>query len=176
MAAFSSSYIPTTATAVTRSADVASITGDNFSRWYRQDEGTVFADIAVTQPSIGGNQFVFRFSDNSFNNAIAINIPGQTQLTTASGSVFDGSAISVASLIANTFSKIAGGYASNNLGISLNGATAIADTTATIATAMTRADIGSDHIGLNRVRAGTVRRLTYWPQRLPNSTLQNITL
>jgi hypothetical protein len=43
--AFATSYIPTTGAAVTRAADVASITGSNFSSWYRQDEGTVFAEF-----------------------------------------------------------------------------------------------------------------------------------
>jgi hypothetical protein len=38
--ALPTSYIPTTTAAVTRSADVASITGSAFSGWYRQDEGT----------------------------------------------------------------------------------------------------------------------------------------
>ena len=36
---FPTSYIPTTTAAVTRSADLASITGSAFSGWYRQDEG-----------------------------------------------------------------------------------------------------------------------------------------
>jgi hypothetical protein len=40
-------YIPTTTAAVTRNADVASITGSAFSGWYRQDEGTVFSAIGV---------------------------------------------------------------------------------------------------------------------------------
>jgi hypothetical protein len=38
--AFPTSYIPTTAATATRAADVASISGSNFSSWYRQDEGT----------------------------------------------------------------------------------------------------------------------------------------
>jgi hypothetical protein len=44
LGAFPTSYIPTTGAAATRAADVASISGSNFSSWYRQDEGTVFAD------------------------------------------------------------------------------------------------------------------------------------
>jgi hypothetical protein len=40
--AFPTSYIPTQASTRTRAADNASITGKNFSEWYRQDEGTVF--------------------------------------------------------------------------------------------------------------------------------------
>ena len=34
------SYIPTQASAVTRSSDVASMTGTNFTNWYNQNEGT----------------------------------------------------------------------------------------------------------------------------------------
>jgi hypothetical protein len=50
--AFPTSYIPTSGTTATRAADVASISGSNFSSWYRQDEGTVFADV-VDRLSIG---------------------------------------------------------------------------------------------------------------------------
>jgi hypothetical protein len=174
-AAFATSYISTTTATVTRAADVASITGAAFSSFYNQTEGTVFADIAVAQPVTGGNQFAFRTSDNGYNNAIAINIPGQAQLSTASGGTFDGSASSVASLVANVSAKIGAAYASNNLGLSLNGATAVTDTSATMPTTLNRADIGSDHAGLNRVKACTIKRLTYWPVRLSNTTLQQIT-
>jgi hypothetical protein len=173
--AFPTSYIPTTSATVTRAADVASITGSNFSSWYNQTEGTVFAECAVAQPVSGGNQFVFRTSDNTYSNAIAVNIPGGAQLSTASGGTFDGSASSVASLVANVSAKIGTAYATNNLGISLNGATAVTDTSAIMPTALNRVDIGSDHAGVNRVKAGTIKRLTYWPVRLGSNVLQTIT-
>ena len=175
--AFATSYIPTTTAAATRSADVASITGANFSSWYRQDEGTVFADVALAQPNSGGNQFVFRASDNGYNNSVAWNIQssGFASLATAAGGVFDGIASSVTALTPNLPAKFAAGYQANNLALSLSGATSVIDISATLPTALTRADIGSDHAGVNRVKAGTIRRLTYWPQRLSNSTLQTIT-
>jgi hypothetical protein len=177
MASFATSYIPTEGSTVTRAADVASISGSNFSSWYRQDEGTVFADIVVTLPNSGGNQFVLRASDNSYNNAIAWNIQsgGVAAIGTNAGGVFDGIASSSAALTANLPAKFAGGYQANNLALSLSGATSVIDTSATIPTVLTRADIGSDHAGVNRIKAGTIRRLTYWPQRLPNETLQTIT-
>lgn len=173
--AFPTSYIPTTTAAATRNADVASITGSAFSGWYRQGEGTMFVECALAQPNAGANQFAFRASDNTLNNSVAINIVDSARIATAAGGVFDGNASSVLALVANVPSKIAGAYASNNLGISLNGATTVTDATATIPTSQTRADIGSDHIGANRVKAGTIKRLTYWPTRLANSTLQGIT-
>ncbi|MGB9878528.1 MAG: phage head spike fiber domain-containing protein, partial [Candidatus Pelagibacter ubique] len=44
-ASFPTSYIPTTTSAVTRAADVASIEGTNFSSWYNQSEGTVYSEF-----------------------------------------------------------------------------------------------------------------------------------
>jgi hypothetical protein len=175
--AFATSVIPTTSATVTRAADVASITGSNFSSWYNQTEGTVFAECAVAQPVSGSNQFIFRSSDNSFNNQVALNIQGSgfASIATAAGGVLDGVSASALALSANTAAKFAGAYAANNLGVSLNGATVVTDTSATMPTALNRLDIGSDHIGANRVKAGTIKRITFWPTRLSNATLQQIT-
>ena len=68
--AFPTSYIPTTTAAVTRSADVASITGSNFSSWYRQDEGTVFANATTNARHAGANTFprIASLSDGTTSN------------------------------------------------------------------------------------------------------------
>ena len=44
---FPTSYIPTSGSAVTRAADVVEITGTNFSSFYNQSEGTMFAEFNV---------------------------------------------------------------------------------------------------------------------------------
>jgi len=43
--AFPTSYIPTTTAAVTRSADVASISGANLTSWYNYSEGTFYGEV-----------------------------------------------------------------------------------------------------------------------------------
>jgi hypothetical protein len=43
--AFPTSYIPTQGSTRTRAVDNASITGKNFSEWYRQDEGTIYCEV-----------------------------------------------------------------------------------------------------------------------------------
>lgn len=45
-AGFLTSYIPTSGSEVTRSPDIAQITGDNFSSWYNQSEGTLTINAA----------------------------------------------------------------------------------------------------------------------------------
>lgn len=48
--AFATSYIPTVASQVTRSADVATMVGANFSNWYNPNQGTLFT--SASQPTI----------------------------------------------------------------------------------------------------------------------------
>jgi hypothetical protein len=55
--AFPTSYIPTTASTVTRSADNASMTGTNFSSWYNQSEGTI---VISTDKLYSGNFDTYR--------------------------------------------------------------------------------------------------------------------
>lgn len=44
---FATSYIRTTGAQATRSADDASIVGENFSSWYRQDQGSIVASASI---------------------------------------------------------------------------------------------------------------------------------
>jgi hypothetical protein len=48
--AFATSYIPTVASTVTRSADVATITGSLLNQWYGQSEGTWIGDWSTSNP------------------------------------------------------------------------------------------------------------------------------
>jgi len=175
LGAFATSVIPTTTTALTRAADVASV--NTLSPWYNATTGTIYAEFALTQPASGGNQFLARFSDNSYNNSIADNVTagGFAQIATASGGVFDGTAGAAIGVSANTVAKFAGAYAANDLAACLNAGTVATDSTATIPSGMTRFDLGSDHAGANRVKAGYLRRITYYPTRLSNAQLQAIT-
>ena len=67
---FATSYIPTTSSQVTRAADVVEITGTDFSSFYNQSEGTVFAEYNVLHDKTGFSQFIYDFSDGTNNNAI----------------------------------------------------------------------------------------------------------
>lgn len=175
--AFATSVIPTTTTALTRNADVASMTGTNFSSWYNQNQGTFLTIYSLARPSSGSNQFTCRASDNGYNNAVAMNntSTGFAQIATASGGVFDGAASAISGLAANVVVKFAGCYATNDLAVSLNGAAVVTDTSATIPTNLIRFDIGSDHAGVNRIQGGHLQRIAYYPTRLPNGTLQALT-
>ncbi len=167
LGAFATSVIQTSTVAVTRAADIASMTGTNFSSWYNQTQGTFVVNYALVQPANGGNQFVVRASDNSYNNAVAINTSstGFPELVTVFGGIFDGIASAASALTANVFTKAAGAYIANNLGISKDGAAVVTDASATIPSALTRLDIGSDHAGANHFGSGWIQSIEYYPVR-----------
>jgi hypothetical protein len=70
--AFPTSYIPTTSPAVTRAADVASMTGTNFSDWYRHESFAVCCSVNLTVipgvPNGGLSPYICAFSDESTGN------------------------------------------------------------------------------------------------------------
>jgi hypothetical protein len=168
--AFPTSYIPTTTTAVTRSADVASISGSNFSSWYRQDEGSAFADFSL--PTTAGNTAIFSLSQASAPTANRHSIRQGNSIITSSGT-------QVANFInqttaANARSRIAYGYKVDDFFQVLNNGTTAADTSGAVPLSIDQLNIGKVE-GTSIYSNGPIRRLTYWPARLPNSTLQTIT-
>jgi len=174
---FATSYIPTTTATVTRSADVASITGANFSSWYRQDEGTVFADN--TSYAIN-NTRIASFSDNTASNRVLIargsGSGGNINITvTVDGTVQVSSFVFASSLGANTALKVAGGFKASDFAGSVNGAAPTTRTSGSMATTVNQLGIGNGEVLGTNTFSGTIRRLVYWPQRLSNSTLQQIT-
>jgi hypothetical protein len=68
--------------------------------------------------------------------------------------------------------RTAASYATNDFAVSANGSNPLTDTSGSVPTGLTELLIGT---ALNTELNGTIRRLTYWPTRLPNETLQTIT-
>ena len=173
--AFATSVIPTSGTAVTRNADVASITGANFSRWYRQDEGTVFA--AYDQPAVGGSIAVV--DDGTANNAIVLfSISAANQRASSNmliASANQGRIDAGGTFVANALNKAVLAISANGRGLSCNGSAVATSANPSSMPSLSRLAIQGDS-SFSIQKGGHIQRLTYWPQRLPNSTLQNITL
>lgn len=170
--AFATSVIPTTGTAATRTADVVSISGTNFSSWYRADLGTVYARCFCS--NFAAINAVVSFDDSTSNNRIQprTQIGGNGSLVVVDGGASQAnlSTANAGSITANY--TLAAVYAQNDFAVTLNGRAMATDTAGTVP-AVTRATIGTGAglTGLN----GAVSRLTFWPRRLDNSTLQSIT-
>jgi hypothetical protein len=170
--AFPTSYIPTVASAVTRSADAASMTGANFSSWYRADEGTLYAESTLSGNAI--NKDLVFISDNTSSNSIAIRWASGAQAqfsVTVGGASQSNIAPSGFSTVGVSY-KRAAAYQVNNFEQAINGASVGTDTSGTVPI-VDRLYFGSTSGGVNL--CGTVKKLAYYPKRLANAELQALT-
>jgi hypothetical protein len=166
--AFATSWIPTTGSTATRSADVASITGANFSRWYRQDEGTVYSDhVCNAVPTIN---FVGIIGTNNQNYVDIARYQTVLRAFLLVGNVQQ----SVLNTVLTTGSrhKTAHSVQVNNVAFVADGLAPLL-TTSVLMPSVNQMVIGNDFS--TRHLNGRIRRLTYWPTRLSNTTLQTIT-
>jgi len=166
--AFPTSYIPTTTATATRSADVASITGSNFSSWYRQDEGTVFAESAA--PSLNCN--IVGISDGTGSNRVLLDTgTNNKRLTVTVGGVAQAGLNRTYTY--GVVTKTAAAVKQDSFQLCEAGSLATEDTSGTMP-AVDRLNIGSSataQLPLN----GTIKRLVFWPTRLANNVLQEVT-
>ena len=167
---FATSYIPTVASQVTRSADVASV--NTLSPWYNATEGTLYleADVAtLIQPTA----YLAAFNDSTSNELIGFyqgnNAVGMIDID--NGSILVN--ITRTAIAINTPFKAAGAYKLDDFALTLNASAVATDTTATLPTVNTL-NIGSRNGGGSPI-SGHIRRITYYPRRLSNAELQALT-
>lgn len=153
---FATSYIPTASTAVTRNADIATITGTNFSNWWKATQGGVTANFRPS--TVSGTRPIIQYDDNTANEIIALR--GNTT-NPELYIVDDGTPqaqIDAGTIAANTSYALTGWWATNDCKAKLGSGAIVTDTTATIPI-VTQARIGSD--GTNYLN-GTIASLNYY--------------
>ena len=163
------SYIPTVASTVTRAADVATLTGANFTSWFNASAGTTY--FRGKSPS--SSAIHWSFDDSTASNRITTNASGGGTTSTFTVSVSGTDSCSIASTsftLGSTFAQ-ATAYALNDFANTVNGGTVGTDTLGPLPV-VNRATLGSR---ISEYHNGTIARLTYWPTRLANSTLQAVT-
>jgi len=173
--AFATSYIPTVASTVTRSADVATMTGTNFSSWYNQSAGTFIAEASAFVPVATTTNAVVSANDNTGsnrNNVFVFN--GQWGGVTTTGGVDQANILIGASYTPTAVAKIAYAYQANNFAASVNGGTVGTDVSGTVPT-VDRLFLGVTGSGGGAALNGHVRQIAYYNSRLPNAQLQTLT-
>jgi hypothetical protein len=160
------SYIPTVAAAVTRNADVATITGTNFSDWWQAGKGSAL--VRARPSTVSGTRPWVQFDDATADNIIALrgNTTNPELYIRTSGS--DQAQIDAGTIAASTRYRLAGAWATNDCAASLNSGTPVLDGAATIPT-VTQARLGSD--GTNYLN-GHIEAIEYYDERVLNASLQ----
>lgn len=168
---FATPYIPTVASTVARSADVAVMTGVNFSRWFNAGEGSFVANALTANTAATGG--IFSAEDNTANNRMQLrnNSSGVMSFT----SVITGTAevsLTNGSFAANVYKIGSATYKVNDYAASCGGAAVSTDTIARVPI-VDRLVIGSG-TSQNWMN-GYIKSLAYYPARLTNAQLQAIT-
>lgn len=175
---FPTSYIPTAASAVTRAADSALVSGTNFSSWYNESEGT-FVCGAVNQFVTGAaNKTWLNVTDAGLTNRITGNITTAgkpQQFVISGGSTVVNLGATFATLVANTPFKTAIAYKVNDFGYSVDGQTTVTDTLGAVPVAPIAMRIGGIST-TNTPFNGHIRQVSYYNTRLTDAELQRLSV
>jgi hypothetical protein len=173
--AFPTSYIPTTTTALTRAADVASV--NTLSPWYNATEGTLYAQGIL----VGGTAGTFPYQaalvgSNANNDSIGVQwtaASGLMRFGVRSGGVAQADIPAGSGKSAGSSYKVAGRYAANDFQAAGDGSLGTADTSGSVPT-ITALSLGGP-VAFQVGASVWLQRVTYYPQGLSNAQLQAIT-
>lgn len=168
LGSFVTSFIPTAASQVTRTADVATMTGTNFSDWFNASEGTfavsgsAFAEMQSTQrqgfllvsPTVVSSSFRISIAPLAFTV-----VDSTTQVNE-----------SISGFVANTNYTALAAYKLNNSQFASNQTLNSTDTACTIPT-VNFAQFGRFR-SADGLLSGYIKSMRYWPQRLTGAELQ----
>jgi hypothetical protein len=174
---FITSYIPTVASQVTRTADLALMTGTNFSSWYNQAQGTFVASYETSPNTF--TTYLAASSGVVAQNSMHMDNDGSGNMRAAyySGS----SAVALLSLGAvgtiGAVNRVASAYRVNDFAASRNGASVVTDTLGAVPVGVVQLNIGADpsNAAVN-VSNRCIRSITYYASRLTDSQLQALTV
>ena len=172
---FATSYIPTAGASVTRSADVATMVGNNFSNWYNQTTGT----LAVSFDASANGFATYVSASNGTITQNSTHIDNDTGIMRAA--YYSGSTL-VAALGLGTIgtvgatNKIATAYAVNDFAASRNGGTVATDTLGAVPVSLTQLNIGADdRLLAANYTSNHIKSISYYNTRLTDTLLQAIT-
>jgi hypothetical protein len=165
--AFGTSYIPNDSTGTTtRNADVATMTGTNFSDWFNATEGTFVAETAnLTTAAATRSIFDVRSGATA---RMSLQNFGTFASFAVVNSTTQASLDAKSDVAVGEYYRIAGSYKADDFAAAANGGSVVTDTSGTVPTANV-AWIGG--VNGTSVRNGWVTKILYYPQRLTNAEI-----
>ena len=168
---FSTSYIPTSGSTVTRNQDVCNNGGSLAS--INSTSGTLYAEIAVLADGVGTR--TMSLSDGTNNNSITIRYTtnsGRINAFIVAGGFMQFSA-NISGVSVLNFNKVAIKYSLNNMALWINGVEVATDTSGTM-------PLGLNEINFTRGDGankffGKTKALAVWKEALSDSELQSLT-
>jgi hypothetical protein len=174
---FATSYIPTTTGTLARSADVCNITGANFTSFYNQSEGTLFANVSGLMTDVlSGNRGFAVITDGTYNNIIALN--KDSSLATISGSMRTSNVSQF--VLSNSYApftqyKLALGVRTNDANMAVNGSLKTTITSVTMPSTMNKLEFRDPTGASGGQPSCHLAAIRYYKKRLPNAKLVTLT-
>jgi len=170
---FPTSYMKTTNGAEDRAADVASIPVADFG--YNQSAGTVV--VEADSKGSDGTEYprVVDINNESGNERVAVWLapPSSTPTLSVSDGGSTQASITSGTFSADTLQKYAAGFSVNDFAFSFNGQSVSTDTSGTMPT-VTKVFMGTNHNNASHLN-GHIKSIKYYPRRLTNAQLQDLT-
>jgi hypothetical protein len=169
------SVIPTTTTALTRSADVASV--NTLAPWYNASAGTLYAEVTAPQ-TFSYFPIQAMFHDGTVSNYLANSIQpsGAPRFERAAGGVTSPAMNASPVVTAGALIKQATAFTVNDFALVANGGTPVTSATGNMPS-VTTLRVGGylNATTVGNLYNGYLRRITYYPRRLSNAELVSIT-
>lgn len=168
------SYIPTAGASVQRLAESYSMTGTTFSDWYNSTEGTLHSTCIFTN-SLFVSCPVVSISDTS--NEMINHQLNSSDATLIQLRIVDGGSLQAAlnhsGVTTGAVQSVASAYKVNDFASSRNGAAVVTDNAGTLPTP-NQINFGSSPASATLRLGGHLRGFEYWPVRLSNTELVNL--
>ncbi len=170
---FPTSYIPTSGSTVTRSAEIAKITGTNFSSVI--PSSAEFSAYAEATAALKDDNRIWTMSENQASQErILANFQDAWQLLVqTNGSTFTN--LDAGDVTVGTYSKIGYRLELDNNAVCVDGGNVALDTTTGRMPRLDALYIGSAYDGTENYLNGTIKKLAFYPTGLSNATLQAMT-
>jgi len=172
----STSLIPTSGSASTRALDIARITGNNFSSWYNQTEGTMFVSMSDgVRSDLGANLYGSHSADRivmlaSSNSRFRYQATGQATSSWTNANIYSANDVRTAGPM-----KYAYAYKPDDYALSVKGSTLTTERDPQPNVITLKLGEESAFGGNGRPNAA-ISRIAYYPRRLTNAELEAITL
>lgn len=170
--AFATSYIPTTMLPLTRNADLAVMTGTNFSDWFNASEGTFEITLQGLPNSAASVGRAFCVNDNTANNSFILgwtsNITQMRSRLVVGGATQFQFSYATEPTAENT---LVTAYKVNSFAGANQGGVVLTDASGTLA-APTQFVFTGDGAGTIGQYNGHLKKCLYWPSRLTNAEVQ----
>jgi hypothetical protein len=170
-----SSYVPTVASQVTRTIDRCGVSGTNFSSWFVQGAGTLYAVSDVVKSN--GRNLIARIENTAATTYIemGLNAVGYTTEAVAYQGASFTSAFTTYTPTFNTAYKSAYTWEAGRLDLAVNGVSPAA-AGATLATDLDRVGIGNSFSNTDvYARNGHIKQLKYYPFVMTDAQLNALT-